>query len=88
MDFPDEETFNAAFKKRLLETRLALGLTHDQIAAALGVKAAAYQKYETRPRSGFPLYLLPRLIATTDKPYSYWCFGTSGAPPKLKLIKK
>lgn len=88
MEFPDRESFDRAFKKRLLETRTELEFGHKRMAAELGIKEAAYQKYETRPGSHFPLYLLPRLVSFTDKPYSYWCTGMVGARPRLEVVTR
>lgn len=88
MEFPDKLAFDRAFKKRLVETRLELDYSHRQMADELGIKEAAYQKYETRPGSLFPLYLLHRLVSFTEKPYSYWCTGMIGMRPPLKVITR
>lgn len=78
MDFLDEPTFNAAFGKRLQETREAMGLSRPQLAHSLGITKDQLRRYETRPDSGFPLYLLPVLIFVTGKQYPYWI----GPPPQ------
>lgn len=86
MEFPDEDEFDVQFKERLRATRKELDWTHARMADALRIKEDAYKKYEKRPRSQFPLYLLPRLIFITDRPYSYW-LGGSGAPARFRVIK-
>lgn len=73
MDFLDEDSFIAQFQARLKTTRERdLKWTHGQMAHALRIKEDAYKKYENRAGSAFPLFLLPRLIYTTGKAYSYW----------------
>jgi transcriptional regulator with XRE-family HTH domain len=72
-EYLDEDQFTLAFRARLVETREELGLTQPEMAKLLRCSPSMYPKYETR--SPFPLYLLPRLINETDKPYSYWVLG-------------
>ena len=86
MDFPSEDEFRALFQERLRRTQKELGKKHARMAFDLGIKEDAYKKYATRPGSNFPLYLLPRLIFVTDKPYSYWMGGTQ-TQPTMRLIK-
>lgn len=57
------------------------------MAYELRIKEDTYKKYENRPGSKFPLYLLPRLIFVTDRPYSYWIGGAHGRPPKFRVVK-
>lgn len=88
MKILDEDQFTTEFQARLRRTRDDMDLTQEAFAARLGLKAATYQKYETRPRSKFPLYLLPKLIVETERSYSYWCFGSPDNPTsRLKVIK-
>lgn len=84
MDFPSEDAFNASFQARLRETREGMKWTFPQMAHALGIKTDAYKKIEARPRAAFPVYLLPRLIFVTGRPYSYWLGLNSG---KLRVVK-
>jgi len=89
MDFPDEASFNAAFQKRLKETRESLGWSQPKMAAFLAVKIDAYKKYESRVGSVFPLYLLPKLAMITDQPVSYW-LGLREQPstrPHLRQVR-
>lgn len=72
MDFLDETEFNAAFQRRLLASRLALDWSQQRMALALHTTKDAYKRYESRPGSTFPLYLIPRLIYITGKPAHYW----------------
>lgn len=87
MDFLEEDAFNTAFQARLRETRTTMKWSHPQMAHALGLGTDAYKKIELRPRSAFPLYLFPRLIFVTGRPYSYWMGGKSVASPQLRTIK-
>ena len=88
MQILDEDQFTTEFQARLRRTREAMKLTQEEFGKRLGLKAATYQKYETRPRSKFPLYLLPKLIVETERSYSYWCFGSSdNTPSRLKVVK-
>lgn len=86
MEYLSKEEFRLAFQKRLLDARESLGYTHEQMAKGLKISTAAYQKYETRPRSHFPLYLLPRLVDLTETSYSYWCTGMEGIRGRLQVI--
>ena len=72
MDFLGEDDFNAVFGRRLMTTRTRMGLSRPQLAHSLGVTKEMLKRYETRSTAGFPLYLLPKLIFVTGKPYSYW----------------
>ncbi len=84
----DEDQFTTEFQARLRRTRGDMDLTQKEFAARLGLEVATYQKYETRPRSKFPLYLLPKLIVETERSYSYWCFGSpDNTPSRLKVVK-
>lgn len=87
MNFLDELEFNAKFGYRLKAVREAMGWSQEKMAASLGVKTDAYKKYENREKSGFPLYLMPRLILFTDKPYSFWVSGLEEAPSKHRFLK-
>lgn len=87
MQFLAEEEFNAAFQRRLKETRLERRMTHGQMAHALRIKEDAYKKYENRSGSAFPIYLLPQLVFVTSRPYSYWLDGQLGVKPVLRIVK-
>lgn len=87
MQFPNEAEFNAAFQRRLKETRLERRMTHGQMAHALRIKEDAYKKYENRSGSAFPIYLLPQLVFVTSRPYSYWLDGQLGSKTVLKIVK-
>lgn len=78
--FLDEPDFNAAFGKRLMETRTNMKMSRPALAFSLGITKDQLKRYETRPSAGFPLYLLPQLIRITGKPYSFWI----GPPPARK----
>lgn len=68
----DEETFNAAFGQRLMWVRTQMGLSRPELAKRLGITKDQLKRYETRPKSGLPLYLLPELIVITFEPYEFW----------------
>jgi len=88
MQILDEDQFTSEFQARLRRTRKDMNLSQKEFGERLGLKEAAYQKYETRPRSKFPLYLLPKLIVETERSYSYWCFGSpENTPSRLKVVK-
>jgi transcriptional regulator with XRE-family HTH domain len=86
MDFPPEDDFNLAFQARLAETRRALDWSHPRMAHRLGIKTDAYKKYEKRPGSAFPLYLLSRLVYETNRPLSYWLEGQPVASKRLRIV--
>lgn len=88
MEFLPEAEFNAAFQKRLKETRLERRMTHGQMAHALRIKEDAYKKYENRSGSAFPIYLLPQLVFVTSRPYAYWLEGHLGASTILRIVQK
>lgn len=79
-----EAAFRADFQKRLSSARTERGLTQRDMAVRLLMKESAYAKYENRANSTFPLYLLPRLSAITEKPYSYWLHGIEAEPPMTR----
>lgn len=88
MDFLDEDAFTKSFQERLAETRNQLKWNYGQMAHALRIKEDAYKKYEKRPGSKFPLYLLPRLIYVTGRPHFYWLdLPTPGSTPKIRIVK-
>lgn len=87
MEFLTEDQFSVAFQKRLKETRLERQMTHGQMAHALRIKEDAYKKYENRPGSAFPIYLLPRLVFITSRPYAYWLDGQLASKTVLSLVK-
>lgn len=87
MQFLDEDAFNAAFQQRLKATRTELGWKHGRMAHALGITEDAYKKIENRPRSAFPLYLLPVLVFATDRPLSYWLTSNVARPTKIRIVK-
>ena len=86
MDYLSEDQFNEAFQARLAETRHRLGWKHPRMAHALGIKTDAYKKYEKRPGSAFPLYLLPRLAFETATPISYWLAGQPAPSKQLRIV--
>ncbi len=87
MKFEGEAEFNAAFQRRLKETRAERGWTHAQLATGLQLKLETYKKYENRLGSTFPIHLLPRLALITDKPVAYWLGAPSVNPSKLRIVR-
>lgn len=84
MQLLEEDAFNAAFQDRLRQTRIDMGWSQPRMAAALGLKLDAYKKIEKRPRSAFPIHLLPKLILITDTNYAYW-FGPTESTDRSKI---
>lgn len=83
----DEDAFIEAFQERLVRARLERGLTQQQLALSLGLKKSTYKKYEARPRSSFPLYLLPKLSIILGRPVEYWVYGNEIPGRRLRVIK-
>jgi transcriptional regulator with XRE-family HTH domain len=86
MQMLDEDAFNAAFQERLRRIRTDMGWSQPRMAAALGLGLDAYKKYEKRPRSAFPLFLLPKLVLITDTTYAYW-FGVQADRSNVRLFR-
>ena len=82
----EENAFIAAFQARLKAAREERGLTQEQLAVSLGLNKSTYKKYETRPGSSFPLYLLPALCVILARPAEYWIYG-DGPTKRLRLVK-
>jgi transcriptional regulator with XRE-family HTH domain len=60
---PTELEFNERMGRRLKEAREAARYTQKQMADELGISPDAYAKYENRPSSVLPPYLIPRVCA-------------------------
>lgn len=84
MNFLDEDAFNLAFQVKLREARTAMKWSQLQMATVLDLKLDAYKKIEKRAGSSFPMYLLPKLVFFTQRPYSYFL---GQQPTKLKIVK-
>ena len=81
-----EALFIAAFQARLKRAREERGMTQRQMAISLDLPVSTYKKYETRPGSSFPSYLLPDLSIILDQPLGYWIYGHE--PPKgFRVVK-
>lgn len=87
MDFLGEDDFNAAFQAKLRETRLAMKWSQPQMANVLELKIDAYKKIEKRAGSAFPMYLLPRLVFFTQRPYAYWLGPQPTATGRFRLVE-
>jgi hypothetical protein len=82
----EERQFLRAFQARLTFVRVkVMAISQREMAKRLKIPEARYAKYETR--SHFPLYLLPRLIIETERPYSYWVFGIEPGSPGIRTAK-
>ncbi len=84
MQLLDEDAFNAAFQDRLRQVRTDMGWSQPRMAAALGLKLDNYKKIEKRPRSAFPIHLLPKLVLITDTNYAFW-FGPVESTDRSKI---
>lgn len=70
---PEERAFIAEFQARLRQAREGeLRWSQDLMARRLGISRGAYIRYENRPSSAFPIFLLPSLAQLTNKPLHYW----------------
>lgn len=81
-----EAEFVAAFQARLRRTRVERNMSQRQMAASLDMPKTTYQKYETRPGSSFPPYLLPKLSEILDRPLGYWIYGHE-PPKRFRVVK-
>jgi transcriptional regulator with XRE-family HTH domain len=81
-----EAEFIAAFQARLKRAREERGMTQEALAMSLDLPKSTYKKYETRPGSSFPPYLLARLSTILDRPLGYWIYGHE-APKALQGYK-
>lgn len=70
------------FRDRLKAIRLDLGFSQEQMAIALGVSLAVYQKYEIR--SKFPPHLLEKLAIISRRDIG---FVVTGRGPTLRVIR-
>lgn len=66
------------FIARTRQARLALGWSQKDMAAALGISEASYQKYETR--SMLPHHLIPKFAEVTGLPLQFLLTGTGVLP--------
>ena len=71
-----------AFRDRLKAIRMDLGFSQEQMAIALGVSLAVYQKYEVR--SKFPPHLLEKLALISRRDIG---FIVTGRGPALRVIR-
>ena len=74
--------YYSAFRERLKAIRLDLGFSQEQMALALGVSLAVYQKYEVR--SKFPPHLLEKLSLISQRDIG---FIVTGRGPSLRVIR-
>jgi transcriptional regulator with XRE-family HTH domain len=70
------------FRDRLKAIRAELGYSQEQMATALGISLAVYQKYEIR--SKFPPHLLEPLALIARRDIAYVVTGRS---PALRIIR-
>ena len=71
-----------SFRDRLKAIRLDLGFSQDQMAVALGISLAVYQKYEIR--SKFPPHLIEKLSLISQRDIAYI---VTGRGPALRVIR-
>ncbi len=82
-----EAEFIAAFQARLQRARVERGMTQLQVATSLDLPISTYKKYETRPGSMVPPYLLPDLCIILDRPLGYWIHGQDTPRRRLRVIR-
>lgn len=73
-----EREFNEALFKRMRALREGLGWTQTDMARALGVSPANYQKYETR--TPLPHFLLERFALIVRRDLTYVLTGRQARP--------
>ena len=85
-----EKQFNEALLARTKQLREGLGWSQAEMAKALGVPPANYQKYETR--TPLPYYLLERFALIVRRDISYVLTGrqaralsTESAPQRRRV---
>ena len=81
---PDSQYY-VDFRRRLKDLKDDLGYTQDQMAKALGMSKANYQKYEDR--SKFPLHKLEQLALVTHQTLDFIVTGKNPRPA-LRLVRK
>lgn len=77
-----ERAYYNAFRQRLKRARIALGYSQEQMAKALGMTKANYQKYEDR--SKFPLSKIEALALVTHQSID---FVVTGAKPRRTPLR-
>ena len=78
--------YYATFRQRLKEMRTQLGYSQDEMALALGLSKANYQKYEDR--SKFPLHKLEQLSLVTHQSLDYWVTGRNRRPVPVRSTNR
>lgn len=82
----EERSFNEALGHRLRDLRKRRDWTSETMAKALGIPPDRYRKYETRPASAFPPYLIERVALIFDESIEYVLTGrhpkAETTPPK------
>jgi hypothetical protein len=79
-----ERQYNEALRQRLVLCREILDKSQPEMAEALGITYAKYQKYETR--SAFPPYLFPRLAAVTGRSIEFLVTGRERKKPAISVV--
>lgn len=85
-DTTADSAFYEAFRARLKELRTDLDYSQEQMATALGLSKANYQKYEDRSR--FPLHKLEQLALVTHQSLDFLITGRNRKGPSLRLVRK
>lgn len=77
--------YYAAFRARLVKLRLDLDYSQDQMATALGMSKANYEKYEYR--SKFPLHKVPQLALITHESLEFILTGKNSRRPTVRAVR-
>lgn len=86
-----ELQFNREFGARLRQLRSAKEWTQDQMAEALGIPKDRYAKYENRPKSAMPAYLIPQFARIVGHDIEYVLTGKRNLrrpTPKVPRLRK
>lgn len=70
------------FRERLVSLRLQLNWSQPQMADALGLTLARYQKYEIRDK--FPLHLIAKLALVTHRDVEFIVTGKISKPTVIR----
>lgn len=81
-----ESAYYEAFRQRLKEFRAELNYSQTEMAQALGMTKANYQKYEDR--SKFPLHKMEALALVTRKPLHFIVTGRKPKTGHLSMVPK
>lgn len=89
----DDEEFEVAESEALIAFKARLraiqgARTDGDMADLLGVPLERYKKWKTRPKSGFPMFKLPKLAKIAGKSLEEIITGPKPVIPKKNIGRK